>query len=373
MQISFSELDLKQLNQISQGITGGKWVDELIEICQGISLSVPNKEFPLIYAGVLLARNNQVQNAIKVLTLCQSSAFGKTLAEYLSETQTFSKRVKTFTEAKPYDAWMQTEIYQSIRAGVLDMIKNFAEENPPPSLVNPTIIGIGPGNGILTVEIVKQLLQVHALRGIHIMLIEPSEEMMAVAIQRCQESIPIPVQITPLCNCTIQAMTIKEQEALQEHQPIWFINASLSLHHIPRELKILNMEMLNSLSTSLLITEIDDNLEELEDGSPELIYTISDISDRFIQDVLNTTSTSLSDKKSCIHSFFLADAITVLKNIQELRVEHWMSNSQWQEVAKLTGFQVVKTTPIVSSIPFFTMELRGGGEKQASVGSMPLS
>jgi hypothetical protein len=155
-------------------------------------------------------------------------------------------------------------------------------------------------------------------------------------------------------------MTIKEQEALQEHQPIWFINASLSLHHIPRELKILNMEMLNSLSTSLLITEVDDNLEELEDGSPELIYTISDISDCFIQDVLNTTSTSLSDKKSCIHSFFLADAITVLKNIQELRVEHWMSNSQWQEVAKLAGFQVVKTTPIVSSVPYFTMELRGG-------------
>ncbi len=83
MQISFSELDLKQLNQISQGITGGKWLDELIEICQGISLSVPNKEFPLIYAGVLLARNNQVQNAIKVLRLCQLSAFGKTLAEYL--------------------------------------------------------------------------------------------------------------------------------------------------------------------------------------------------------------------------------------------------------------------------------------------------
>ncbi|HDN26733.1 MAG TPA: class I SAM-dependent methyltransferase [Thioploca sp.] len=358
MKISFSELDLEQLTQISQRVTDEKSGEELIDICQRISLSVPNQEFPLIYAGVLLARNNQLHNAIKVLRLCQKSAFGKTLAEYLSETQRFSKQVKVFTNAKPYDAWMQTEIYQSIRAAVLDMVKRFSIQNPPHSVDKPTIIDIGPGNGVLTVEIVKQLQQVYPLRGIHLILIEPSEEMMAVAIQHCHESIPMPVQITPLCNCTLQALTIKEQQALQEHQPIWFINASLSLHHVPTELKRLNLKMLNSLSTSLLITEIDDNLGELEDASPELIYTMSDITDRFIQDVLNTTSVSVPDKKSCIDSFFLADAITVLKNIQELRVEHWMSNSQWIDVAKLAGFQVVKTTPIVSSIPFFSLELK---------------
>jgi len=173
MKISFSELDIKQLTQISQGFTDGKSVDELIDICQGISLFVPNQEFPLIYAGVLLARNNQVQNGIKVLRRCQSSAFAKALAEYLSDTQTFSKRVKTFKEAKPYDAWMQTEIYQSIRAGVFDMVKHFAKQNPPPSVDEPTIVDIGPGNGILTVEIVKQLQQVYPLRGIHLILIEP--------------------------------------------------------------------------------------------------------------------------------------------------------------------------------------------------------
>jgi hypothetical protein len=118
------------------------------------------------------------------------------------------------------------------------------------------------------------------------------------------------------------------------------------------------LERLNSLSTFLLITEIDDNLDELEDGSPELIYTMSDITNRFIQDVLNTSSASVPDKKTGIESFFLADAITVLKNIQELRVEHWMSISQWQKVAQLAGFKMVKTTPIVSSIPFFTMALK---------------
>jgi len=299
-----------------------------------------------------------VHNAIKVLILCQKSAFGKALAEYLSETQRFSKPVKTFANAKPYNAWMQTEIYQSIRAGVLDTVKNFSKQNTPDSVDKPTIIDIGPGNGILTVDIVKQLLPVYPLRGIHIMLIEPSEEMMAVAIQHCQASLPIPVQITPLCNCTLQGLTIKEQKVLQQHQPIWFINASLSLHHIPTELKILNLEMLNCLSTSLLMSEIDDNLEELEDGSPELIHTVNEIYSNAIQEVLNITSASVLDKKSCIDSFFLADAITILKNIQELRVEHWMSISQWQKVAKLAGFQVVKTTPLVSSIPFFTMALK---------------
>lgn len=358
MKISFSELDLEQLTQISKGVTDGKSGEELIDICQEISLSVPNQEFPLIYAGVLLARNHQIHDAIKVLRVCQSSAFAKTLAEYLSETQRFSKPVKTFTNAKPYDAWMQTDIYQSIRAGVLEMVKHFAKQNPPPSVEEPTIVDIGPGNGILTVEIIKQLQQVYPLRGIHLILIEPSEEMKAVAIQHCQASLPMPVKITPLCNCTLQGLTITELKVLQEHQPLWFINASLSLHHIPTELKKLNLEILNSLSTSLLITEIDDNLDELEDGSPELIYTMTDITNRFIQDVLNTSSASEPNKKTGIESFFLADAITVLKNIQELRVEHWMSISQWQKVAQLAGFQVLKTTPIVSSIPFFTMALK---------------
>jgi len=372
MQVTFSELDLKQLStvqvfvrknlnletQISQGITDGKWIEELINLCQEISLSVPNQEFPLIYAGVLLARNHHVHNAIKVLRLCQKSVFGKTLAEYLSDTQSFSKRVKTFKEAKPYDAWMQTEIYQSIRAGVFDMIKHFATQNPPPSVDEPTIIDIGPGNGILTVEIVKQLQQIYPLRAIHLIFIEPSKEMMALAIQHCQASLPIPVQITPLCHCTLQSMTSREWKILQEYQPIWFINASLSLHHIPREIKIPNLKILNSLSTFLLISEIDDNLEELEDGSPELIYTINEIYSHAIQEVLNITSASALDKKSCIDSFFLADAITVLKNIQELRVEHWMSISQWQKMAQLAGFQVVKTTPLVSSVPFFTLELK---------------
>jgi hypothetical protein len=357
MKVSFSELDLEQMIQIYQGVINRKWVNELIEICQGISLSVPNQEFPLIYAGVLLARNNQVHNAIKVLKLCKNSIFCKTLAEYLSETQSLSKRVKTFTETKPYDVWTQTEIYQSTQAGVLEAVKHFSKENPPHSLDEPTIIDIGPGNGMLMVEMVKQLQRVYPLRGIHLIFIEPSEEMMALAIQHCQEYLPMPVKITPLC-CTLQALTRKEQKVLQEHQPIWFINASFSLHHIPRELKILNMEMLNSLSTSLLMTEIDDNLEELEDGSPELIYTVNEIYSCSIQEVLLTTSASVPDKKSCIDNFFLAEAITVLKNIQELRVEHWMSKSQWQKVAKLTGFQVVKSTPIISSQPFFTMELK---------------
>ena len=358
MKITFSELDLKQLTQISKGVTDGKLGEELIDICQGISLSVPNKEFPLIYAGVLLARNNQVHNAIKVLRRCQKSVFGKTLAEYLYDTQNFSKRVKTFKEAKPYNAWIQTEIYQSIRAGVFDMIKHFSTQNPPPSVDKPTIIDIGPGNGILTVEIVKQLQQLYPLRGLHLILIEPSEEMMALAIQHCHASIPRHVHITPLCNCTLQSLTSKEQNILQEYQPIWFINASLSLHHIPTELKRLNLEMLNTLSTSLLVTEIDDNLDELEDGSPELIHTVNEIYSNAIQEVLNISSASVQDKKSCIDSFFLADAITVLKNIQELRVEHWMSISQWQKVAQLAGFQVLKTTPLVSSIPFFTMALK---------------
>lgn len=107
-----------------------------------------------------------------------------------------------------------------------------------------------------------------------------------------------------------------------------------------------------------MISEIDDNLEELEEGSPELIYTINEIYSHAIQEVMNISSASALDKKSCIDSFFLADAITILKNIQELRVEHWMSISQWQKMAKLAGFQVVKTTPLVSSVPFFTLELK---------------
>jgi hypothetical protein len=82
-----------------------------------------------------------------------------------------------------------------------------------------------------------------------LILIKPSEEMMAVAIQHYQAYLPMPVKITPLCNWERKGLTITELKTLQEHQPLWFINASLSLHHIPIELKKLNLERLNSLST----------------------------------------------------------------------------------------------------------------------------
>jgi hypothetical protein len=360
--------DSERLNQIRQTVNDSLSerlhqradLDRIIELCQTISPQVKDRQFPLTYAGILLASAHRIAEAISVLKLCVDRTFSQVLADYLTETQAFAPAATAFAETTPYDVWTQTDLYQSQMAGTLKAIANFARRNPPPAAnFRPTIMDIGPGNGTLLVEIIKQLLALYPIESIHLILIEQSPEMLAAAQKHCQASLPIPITFTPIC-CRIQEIAPHQLVIIKEHQPIWFINASLSLHHMPKEIKVPTMAMLAELSTYCLVSDAHYNHDLPEKDTPELVYSVTENYGFVIKDVLNSQA-SEPDKKLCINNFLLTEAINILKNDREHRGDYHTLIGEWQEIADRGQWKVIETTPTVSlsERPFtFTMELK---------------
>jgi hypothetical protein len=352
--------DSEQLNKIRQAVTAKASIEKIIDLCQTISSQVTDKQFPLTYAGILLASQQRINDAISILKLCLDRTFSAVLADYLFEHQAFIPTATAFQETTPYDVWTQTDLYESQMAGTLKAITSFAKRIPPPDLAtSPTIIDIGSGNCILLVEIVNQLLSLYQLDSIQIVSIEQSPEMLIATQQYCQKSISIPIVFTPICG-KIQEITTQQIATIDRHHPIWFVNASLSLHHMPSEIKVPTMKMIANRSKYCLISEAHYNHDLPEKDTPELIYSVTESYGFVIQDILNSTA-SQSDKKLCINNFLLTEAINILSKDRQERGDYHALISEWQEIAAQGSWAVVETTPTVSlpERPFaFTMELK---------------
>jgi SAM-dependent methyltransferase len=354
-----NQSDSEQLNKIRQAVNEQASIEKIIGLCQTIADQVTDKQFPLTYAGILLASQDRISDAIRVLKLCLDRTFSAVLADYLAEHQALIPAAQVFQETTPYDVWTQTDFYKAQMTETLEAIATFAKRNPPPaSNTCPTIIDIGSGNGVLIVEIVKQLLALYDLDSIQIISIEQSPEMLAATQKHCQASISIPIVFIPICG-KIQNVTTKQLQAIKKHDPIWFINASLSLHHLPREIKVPVMKTISSLAEHCLISEAHHNHDLPEKDTPELIYSVTESYGFVIQDVLNSCVSEI-DKKLCINNFILTEAINILKNDREQRGDYHALISEWQEIVEQGGWNIVKTTPIVSlseRIFTFIMEL----------------
>ena len=61
--------DSAQIDQIRQAVHIQTDIDKIIALCQTISLQVADRQFPSIYAGILLAAQNRISDAIAVLKL----------------------------------------------------------------------------------------------------------------------------------------------------------------------------------------------------------------------------------------------------------------------------------------------------------------
>jgi hypothetical protein len=354
-----NQADSEQLNKIRQAVTAQASIEKIIELCQTIAYQITDQQFSLTYAGILLASQQRIADSIRILKLCLDRPFSAILADYLLEHQAFTPAAKAFQETTPYDVWTQTDLYKSQMAGTLAAIAAFAKRIPPPaSNTCPTIIDIGSGNGILLVEIIKQLLDLYQLDSIQIISIEQSPEMLAATEKYCQASISIPILFTPIC-CRIQEITTQQLAIIKSFNPVWFINASLSLHHMPREIKLVSMKMLADLSNHCLISEANNNHDLPEKDTPELVYSVTENYGFIIQDVLNSLVSEI-DKRLCINNFVLTEAINILKNDRAQRGDYHALIPEWQEIAEQGRWHVVEITPIVSlpeRIFTFIMEL----------------
>ena len=70
-----NQSDSEQLNKIRQAVTAQASIEKIIELCQIIAYQITDKQFSLTYAGILLAAQDRISDAIKILKLCPDRPF----------------------------------------------------------------------------------------------------------------------------------------------------------------------------------------------------------------------------------------------------------------------------------------------------------
>ena len=345
LKMFISHSDSTKIQKIHRAVHSDISIDRLMELCEEISQQIKDPDFSFTYAGVILACQNRISEAIAFFERCPDRAFCRALAEYLLETGTFTPPTQAYQETSPYDVFTKTNFYRSHLKATLEIFKDFAIQNPPPSS-SPTIVDIGTGNGVLISKIVNQLVQVYSLERIHLICIDQSPKMLAAASKCCQDSISIPVQITSIENLIQNLSQDQLSEIMRCSENIWFINGSFSLHHMPESMKIKAFKTLSKIQAKILLSEGHGNHDKPEKDSPELVASVSDFYGFFIEDIANSIS-SATEQKICIQEMMLTDAITMLKNDWEHRIDYQNLITEWEKIAEIAGFEVVKTTPTV--------------------------
>lgn len=352
-----SQKEIKVLNQLRQFVTNNISLAHLFKQCRESSMRLNDKTFPYVYVGILMACQNRLTEAKKLLEKGLDNSFAMMLRQYLLETESFSPSVKVFQNSRPYYAFVQSEFYQIHKSAILEMIEQFSRRHT--SSKNATILDIGTGNGVLITEIVNRLAEVHKLEKMELILLDSSADMLKTAEKYCQDHANISVEISSIC-CNIQDISPKEKALIYSMAPIWFINASFSLHHMPWEIKIPVLKTLKEFSPYCLISEFHANNDRPDKDSPEFVYSVCELYRCVIQQILKNHC-SEEEKKDCIFNVGLAEAITMLKQPRKDRVDYHALAEEWKALAQEGAeYKFAKVTPtfFVGNRPVtFVMEL----------------
>ncbi len=341
------ESDIEPLKKLSIAVDNELSVSELEALCKETASKVDDKLFPFTYTGILLAIRNRISDAISIMKSSMSHPTSLALREYLIETKSFQPAVKVFQDTRSLDAWARTNFYQSYIKATKGAIKEFALRNPCPEInSNPVIMDIGSGNGVMIAEIINQLAAIGNLKRIRLITLDQSPEMLKSCETYCTEHVSIPVNFTPLC-CKIQEITEEQISIIKKYQPIWFVMAAASMHHMPWELKISTLNKLKSLSEYCLILDFHANNDRPKKGTVELIYSIVESYKYYINDILNSPITQ-EEKKLCLHELCIAEMINMFKCDWPVRMDYHATIQQWEELARMAGYHEVGITPTIS-------------------------
>ncbi|OQX81433.1 MAG: hypothetical protein B6D64_02070 [Bacteroidetes bacterium 4484_276] len=356
-----NQTEVKHLNKIRGAVADGLFFDKLVKVCDKTKPYIRDKGFVYTYAGCLLASGDKVDGAMKMFSLNMQDTFCSIMYGYLADVGVFEPAGKVFQSADAYDIYVQTNFYKNHQAGTLKNISKFAENIPPPrSDVPVTILDVGVGNGVLLAKIVNEIAPLYNIKVMRLIFIDPFEDMLKKAVGHCKQNINIKTEITTIC-CKVQDISESQINLIQQMKPIWFVNAALSVHHMPREAKVPMLKQLKWLSPNLLLTEVNWNHDLPEKGSPELIYSVANNYANFCKDILYLPVTE-KEKKLCLYHFPLAEAINIIKQERASRIDYHTPIEEWKKIGREAGYSIGETTPTITldnEAFAFVMELLG--------------
>lgn len=337
--------DIAALQEIRIGVESDAQIPDLRDRCDASSEKIKHKKFPYVYSGVLLAKKGRFDESIEMLGRgFSSNPFAHQLANYLRERRTLIPLVKPFSSSKTYDTWGKTKFYSAHRELTTRHTVTFAKHHLSANTC-PTILDIGPGNGVLITDIINSLARTMGLREATLILLDQSAGMIDSAVVYCRENAIIPVHLVTIEE-KIQSLDNKQVATLRAACPIWFVNASASLHHMPEDVKGKTLRMLSELSQFCLLTEFEANNDVPEEDTPEFVFSVVQHYGYYLEDVLNCGADP-EEIKACIQEFLLAEALTMLANDRDHRVDYHTTAERWSQVAESSGYRQIFYTPSV--------------------------
>lgn len=334
-------------------------VNELLEYCHSLQSKIRDKTFTYLYLAILLAKKGCVEESINILSqYCSEQAFSAALMRYLKVHGNMLLQEKVFSDPRAYSAWTKTEYYNDYCIKSADAVVNFMKQYPPAASKKISILDIGTGNGVFIVEVLNCLTKILKLGHIEVILIDQSEDMLKIASQYCHEKINHKNIMVTTLNCKIQNMDRHQLEKLLQFQPYWFVLGALSLHHMPRNTKVKTIRTLSELAKFVLILDAEANHDLPDENAPEFVYSLIQHCDYYISNILCSKNISEEEKWLCIDQFILAEALVMLANTRENRIDYHAPQAQWQTVAMEAGMKPIlaKTmtqTPQGRALSFF--------------------
>ena len=242
------------------------------------------------------------------------------LAGFLERRGSFTMPAVVFQDPRPYVHFTTVPAIVEMRM----MFREFAARTLPEYRKPVRFMDVGCGNGTMGIELLQHLLQQGTVSSIaEIILVDPFPAMLETAMKAANSAFP---------GVTVTLFNGRSEE-IAESLPdaVDLTLCSLSIHHMPWEIKIPLARQLVICSSDILLFELHGNHDTPEIGTPELSLSVYQSYGGMI-DAIFAHDAPVGDVVNCVDMFLLSELVSLLTQPRGERTEYHMPPQQWRSL-----------------------------------------
>jgi len=245
------------------------------------------------------------------------------LASFLQRHGALAMPAVVFQDPRPYIHFTTVPSIMQMR----ETFRSFAATTLPEYRHPLRFMDIGCGNGTMGIELLQYLIRQGVVTSLaEIILVDPFPAMLETAQKIAHEAFPgLPVTV-------IKGRS--EEVAATLPEAVDLTLCSLSIHHMPWELKSSLVHQLAQRSSDILLFELYGDHDTPELGSPELSLSVYQSYGGMI-DTIFAHDAPVEDALACVDLFLLAEVVSLLTQARGVRTEYHMSPQQWQTLFEI--------------------------------------